>query len=241
LTWVNTEAPIVPEWVDKPHGLIDFGLTTLRPFTAAENFKHLTRRLDKEEGDAGLGVRYVTPAPGVRKRQDGVEVKWQVSRPTFSNTPHTPSSDNFPTGRLDAPFFCHDVTARVVRVPFDDDHKTSHPCKATGIAVVDVLVPPEYLTAYSTLYSNLTGVAPDQIEENPKGYKGVSFKLTKPISQGAGPVIRVRVPTSEEDHSWLRTRGIGIRGVHLSVAGRKGNGEETLASDGTGATISLAW
>jgi hypothetical protein len=133
------------------------------------------------------------------------------------------------------------VTARVVRVPFDDDHKTSHPCKATGIAAVDVLVPAEYLTAYSTLYSNLTGVAPDQIAENPKGYKGVSFKLTKPISQGAGPVIRVRVPTSEEDRSWLSTRGIGIRGFHLLVAGRKGSGEEKLANDGPGASISLVW
>jgi hypothetical protein len=204
------------------------------------NYAHIQRRLDREDGDAGLGVKYVAPRGGARKRQDGIEVKWEVTRPQFSESATTPSSDFFPTSRLDAPFFTHDVTARVVRVPFDEDDLATHPCKATGVAGVDVLVPPEKLTAYTTLYSSLTGVPPDQITDS-SGKKGCTFKLTTPTSQGGGPLIRVRVPTSDEDNEWLRTRGIGIREIQLSVAGRKGHGEEKLAGEGVGSTISLAW
>lgn len=239
-TWVNHDEPIEASWLDKPTGLIDYGLTTLRPYTAAVNYNHISRRLEREDGDAGLGIKYDAPRAGARKRQDGVEVKWEVTRPRFSTSVTTPSADLFPTSRLDAPFFAHDVTARVIRVPFDEDDLISHPSKATGIAGVDVLVPPDSLTAYTTLYSSLTGVAPDQITDG-SGKKGCTFKLTTPTSQGEGPVIRVRVPTSDQDDEWLRSRGIGIREIQLSVTGRKGHGVEPLAQDGLGATISLVW
>jgi hypothetical protein len=239
-TWINHDQPIEPSWVEKPTGLIDYALTTLRPYTATVNFDHISRVLGRGEGDAGLGISYVEPKAGARKRQDGVEVKWEVTRPKFSQSVTTPSSEFFPTSRLDAPFFAHDVTARVVRVPFDEDNLIKHPCKAKGIAGVDVLVPPEKLTAYTTLYSSLTGVPPDQITDG-SGKKGCTFKLTTPTSQGAGPVIRVRVPTSEEDNEWLRTRGVGIREIQLSVTGRKGHGEEKLDQVGIGSTISLSW
>jgi hypothetical protein len=215
-------------------------LTTLRPFTAKVNYDHISRRLEHEDGDADLGVRYIAPRAGARKRQDGVEVKWEVSRPQFAEAKATPPSELFPTTRIDAPFFCHDVTARSIRVQFDEDDLITHPCKAHGIAGVDVLVPPDKLTAYTTLYSSLTGVAPDQIT-NGSGKKGCTFKLTTPTSQGAGPVIRVRVPTSDADQEWLRTRGIGIREIQLSISGRKNHGEEKLAPEGLGSTISLVW
>jgi len=240
-TWINHDNPIQTAWVDKSPGLIAFALTTLRPFTATVNYDHLTRRLVHEEGDGGLGVKFNPPNPGARKRKDGVEVKWEMTGPEYSNAAETPATSFFPTSRLDTPFFAHDVTARVVRVPFDDDSAIAHPCKATGIASVDVLVPPEKLTAYSTLYSNITGVAPDQITADSSREKGVSYKLTTPTSQGAGPLIRIRVPTTEEDEAWLRTRGIGIRAIKLAVDGRKGHGEERLAQEGVGSTISLVW
>lgn len=226
-------------WLDKPAGLIDFALTTLRPFNSSENYRHLEMRLGDGAGDGKLGVKFGKPQAGGRKRKDGVDVKWEITRPEYSEAAETPGPGSYPTSRLDAPFFCHDVTARIIRVPFDENDLTKHPSKATGIAAVDVLVPPEKLSAYSTLYSSITGSTPDQINGSSK--KGVEFKLTTPTSQGSGPVIRVRVPTSTEDHEWLKNRGIGIRSIDISVEGRKGHGEEALASEGIGSSISLVW
>lgn len=238
-TWLNKDSPMVNEWLDKPSGLIDFALTTLRPLNSAENFKQLKSCLERGQGDAGLGVKYAAPKAGGRKRKDGMDVKWEITRPEYRTSANTPGPDSYPFSRVDAPFFCHDVTARVVRVPFDEEDLTAHPCKATGIAAVDVLVPTDKLSEYSELYSGITGVAPDQITDSSK--KGVSFKLTLPTSQGGGPVIRVRVPTSEEDRDWLIKRGPGIREIQLSTTGRKEHGEEKLEANGAGSTISLVW
>ena len=199
----------------------------------------MSKSLENEDGDGGLGVKYLEPKAGGRKRKDGQEVKWEVTRPEFSQASQTPSSESYPTTRIDAPFFCHDKTARIVRVPFDEEDITHHPCGASGIAAVEVLVPSRKLTAYSTLYSSITGVGPLQIAEGEK--KGVEFPLTTITSQGGGPLIRVRVPTSDADKSWLKNRGIGIRELQLSRPGKGGHGEQRLGGDETASTISLVW
>ncbi|KAI9872100.1 MAG: hypothetical protein M1823_008261, partial [Watsoniomyces obsoletus] len=180
---------------------------------------------------------YVPPKAGGRKRKDGADVKWEVTRPEYHNAENTPSAEMYPSKRIDVPFFCHDVTPRVVRVPWDEEDLTKHPSGASGVAAVEVLVPPEKLTAYSMLYSSITGSSPQQLNDNKK--KGVSFGLVTPTSQARGPVIKLRVPTSDEDRSWLKDRGIGIREIQISVKGRKGHGEERLASHGIGSSISL--
>ena len=214
-------------------------MTTLRPFTAASNFEQLSRNLELRGGDEGLGVKYLPPKAGGRKRKDGKDVKWEVTRPEYSDAVNTPNADMFPTKRIDVPFFCHDVSPRVVRVPWDDENLTRHPSGAAGIAAVEVLVPPGNLTAYSTLYSSITGSSPQQLNDTTK--KGVSLDLAVPTSQARGPLIKVRVPTSTEDKAWLKERGVGIRSIQISVQGRKGHGEKQLSSDGIGSTVSLVW
>ena len=179
------------------------------------------------------------PKAGGRKRKDGADVKWEVTRPEYREAKDTPGAGMFPTKRIDTPFFCHDVTPRIVRVPWDDEEITKHPSSASGIAAVDVLVPADKLTAYSTLYSSITGSSPQQL--NDKERKGVSFDLAVPTSQSRGPLIRVRVPTSDEDRAWLKERGVGIREISISVKDRKDHGQERLGSDGMGSTVSKAW
>lgn len=157
------------DWADKSPGLIDFGLTTLRPFNATANFDQVSKNLGPVRGgDAGLGVKYLPPKAGGRKRTDGQDVKWEVTRPEYRQAEATPSADMYPTKRIDAPFFAHDVTPRVVRVPWDEDELTKHSCGASGIAAVEVLVPSDRLTAYSTLYSSITGSSPQQINDKVK-------------------------------------------------------------------------
>ena len=237
-TWIAKPVEFT-SWADKPEGLIDFALTTLRPYNALENFKIVQRNLSNANGDGGLGVRYKEPLAGGRRRQDGEDVRWEVTRPEYSDGPNTLSNEYFPTGRIDTPFFCHDLTPRVVRVPFDDEKMTKHPCKASGIAGVDVLVPADKLSSYSKLYSSITGDAPHQIGDGRK--KGVFYKLTTPTSQDTGPVLRLRVPTSEDDEKWLKERGVGIREVQFTIKGEKDHGQTFLGKDGVASTLSLLW
>ncbi|RMZ76925.1 hypothetical protein DV737_g4623, partial [Chaetothyriales sp. CBS 132003] len=203
-TWISTPVEF-NNWVDKPPGLIDFALTTLRPFNAQKTYQVVQANLSRPGGDGDLGVSLAQPLAGGRKTPDGQEVRWETTRAVYTEGKNTPPADLFPTGRIDTPFFCHDLTPRIVRVPFDNQEITTHPSKAEGIAGVDVLVPNDKLSHYSALYSSFTGEAPQQIDHSTK--KGVFYKLTTPTSQGSGPVINVRVPTSEADEKWLKERG----------------------------------
>lgn len=124
---------------------------------------------------------------------------------------------------------------------------TAHPARVTGIRSVDVLVPAESLTAYATVYANITGSAPTQITGTEKdgvgiaeGTKGVWFDLVTPTSQQAGPRIVVRVPGGEEDERWLKERGVGVRSVALEVKGRSGHGEE-IVGEGLGGMMRFVW
>jgi catechol 2,3-dioxygenase-like lactoylglutathione lyase family enzyme len=65
----------------------------------------------------GRGLDMEGPIAGGRIRPDGVTVEWQIARPKTT----------------DLPFWCYDVTARVLRVPIGE-----HPNAATGISQVRI-------------------------------------------------------------------------------------------------------
>lgn len=221
----------------------------------------MTARLGQDHGDGELGVKLFPPKPGGRRRTDGVEVKWEVTRPEYSAARNTPDAQYFPTERLDAPFFCHDVTPREVRVPFTDSSVTSHPCGATGILSVEVLVPEASIDSYINLYTSLTGTTPTVHG----GYRyspttSVTFHIGSPVpvpssssstlsssisrSKQPGQVqvsIELHAPRDQDDDIWLRDRGIGIRSLQLFVPGTESEGydEQVLDSEGIGATITL--
>jgi hypothetical protein len=70
------------------------------------------------------------------------DVQWHVTKPLLDNgAPNVPrpAEKYFPTGRLDTPFFCHDVTERALLVPFaDKDISKTHPRGARGILSVEL-------------------------------------------------------------------------------------------------------
>ncbi|KAK1085321.1 hypothetical protein LTR33_002165 [Friedmanniomyces endolithicus] len=109
-------------WWDKPFGIVDFALTT--PKDHKFDLAGLRERL---EGSAS-GVGYAEPVAGGRRREDGLEVEWEVT---------------FPVGaeRGEVPFWCHDVTARERRVAITEG-STKHPCRAVGMSRVTVEVDP---------------------------------------------------------------------------------------------------
>jgi hypothetical protein len=225
-------------WAKKQPGLIDFALSSVPPSAIESHCDARVARLEAQDGDGGLGVTYAPPEAGGRMRTDGVEVKWKVSRPAFRRSVNTPDEDLFPNGRIDVPFFCYDVTSRDVRVPFDDEEKTTHPCGAVGVAAVEILVPKPQIDAYVKLYSSILGSSPKAGVERDRE-DGFIFQTGLPVEKAGISTIRIRPEQNERDMTWLKERGIGISGLVLAL----GEGQEAargrLGAAGIASTISL--
>lgn len=214
-------------WGRKHPGLIDFALTS--PGRPEEYVDALNHRLK----DNNLGVSYHQPVPGGRKRADAIQVSWKVSRPKFHTASHTPSHAFFPGGRLDAPFFCHDVTERSLRVLFDDEKATTHPCGVIGISEVRVLVPEGALKDYAPLYQAIC-----EAEESVKGGKDIAgIKLSLPVSEAGNSCISIR---ASEEMGRIRERGVGISDLVISKGGEGGKEAKQLGRHGIASTIWIA-
>ena len=139
-------------WADKSPGLIDFALTSLPPITAEALQEKIQDQLQAQKLSKLDAFYYDSPAAGGRTRKDGVPVKWKLSRPVPVEDRQCPSNNVSLSGhRNDFPFLCHDVTARNVRIPFDDQEKTFHPCGATGISAVELMFPESQYDEYAQL------------------------------------------------------------------------------------------
>ncbi len=227
--WIDTPREF-HAWAHKSPGLIDFALTSLPPSTAQSLHNDIMSRLrDQQRGDE-LHLSYTLPEAGSRSKVDGVQVKWEYSRSVSSKS----------VKRTDFPFFCHDVTSRSVRVPFDDSERTKQPCGAVGISAVEVLVPKSKLNKFAELYRLILGGSPRILDER-SGYKRQDFEIGLPVQGFGSSNISLRSEEDVIDRDWLQTRGTGLRRLVLSVAGREGHGEEALGAEGIASTIILKW
>ena len=227
--WIDTPREF-HAWANKPPGLIDFALTSLPPSTAQSLHNDVRSRLAADQSNNELDISYTSPEAGGRSRMDGVEVKWQSSRPVSSKS----------ANRTDYPFFCHDVTPRHVRVPFKDEQKTSHPCGAIGISTVEVLVPRPAIEEFAKQYGLILGVPPRICDERDNCRRS-DFELGLPNQGFAPSTVSLRSEQHEKDRDCLRDRGAGICGLVLSVVGREGHGEESLGTEGVASTVLLKW
>lgn len=198
-------------------------------------------------------MRYKDPLPGGRKRKDGQDIKWHVTKPLLDNlAPNVPKplEKHFPTGRLDTPFFCHDVTDRALRVPYaEKDNSETHPSGARGIMSVEVVVPEDKIDSYIRSYSSVLGVEP----KVHSGYRyspttSVSFPLSVPnpdekaMKALRGRIgVEIRAPRDQEDEAWVKERGVGIREIRIfaEVKGEDEVDEAPLDTEGIGASVVL--
>ncbi|TKA80647.1 hypothetical protein B0A55_01858 [Friedmanniomyces simplex] len=164
-------------WWDKPFGIVDFALTTQKPF----DFAGLQERLE----GSGSGVAYAKPVAGSRRREDGQDVKWEVT---------------FPLGaeRGEVPFWCHDVTPRERRVPVGEEN-TDHPCQAIGMSRVTIEVRPGSVERLGSALSAITEARRDDVHGYPvgsaissEGEEADSWIALQPIDEGgAGHQLRL--------------------------------------------------
>jgi hypothetical protein len=240
------------DWAGKAAGLIDFALTSTQ--SAQETHDAVTQRLESSPtssafGDGGLGVRFKDPLNGGRKRKDGKKVEWYVTKPRFDNdnAPNVPRplEEYFPTGRLDTPFFCHDVTDRSLRVPYAEPGIAEHPSGAKGILSVDVVVPQDSLESYARLYASVTGAEATVEKDDKTGSSRARLHLASPNPEALKDVhgrvgVDLRAPSGDADDEWVKQRGVGIRELRIYVPGLPGQSNETrLDSSGIGSSVLL--
>ena len=227
--WIETPREF-HAWANKSPGLIDFALTSMPPSTAQSLNKDVRSRLRENQNSKELDLSYTLPEAGSRTRGDAVLVKWESSRPVSSTS----------VNRTDFPFFCHDVTPRSFRVPFEDIEKTTHPCGAVGISTVEVIVPWSSSEQFAELYGLVLGESPRTYDKHGSNTRS-EFEVGLPNPLFGPSTVSLRSEQNEKDRDWLRNRGTGIYGLVLSVADREGHGEEALGTESISSTISLKW
>ncbi|OQE38587.1 hypothetical protein PENCOP_c008G00180 [Penicillium coprophilum] len=225
-------------WGTKSPGLIDWSISSMSTQTPAEHFQGVSQRLNKYPGgDGNLGVSFPEPTGQGRTTPEGLKLHWTRANPDFHNASETPNEKFFPTGRLDSPFVCYDGSPRLTRLKFDDPARVTHPCGATGVDQVEVVVPSSHMNNYSRLLSSIIGSPPSTAEGQP----GCMFTLGLPVENKGECSIWLHGERNRKDEQWLDTRGIGPLMLRLRVKGREGHGEELLGKDGSATHVSLVW
>jgi hypothetical protein len=174
-------------WGKKEFGIIDFAFTS-KNLSAEESFEEVRERLGGvhwESGEREIG--YEEPRKGGRLRDDGVEVKWQVTFPVVSE-------EGYQRGEL--PFFCHDVTERGLRVPISEE-SVKHPSGVVGVKSLGVYVPESREKTLGKGYKAIIGTEGD----------GERFE-TEPLKGETGKVsFLVKVPEEEKQRKLMEQRG----------------------------------
>lgn len=144
-----------PSWADKPAGyIIDWALTGDDAHTKYDEV--MTRLKEMMAQGDELNVTYDQPLAGGRQRKDGIELRWVTSRPRKLRVAQDQPMPS-------VPFFCHDISPRVLRVPYAEgsvpnwQDLVNHPCGATGIAQVEIEAQEKSLSALASLYTAILG------------------------------------------------------------------------------------
>ncbi|PVH99530.1 hypothetical protein DM02DRAFT_729113 [Periconia macrospinosa] len=202
--WWGGSAALTPTGKE---GWTDWCLTTPPTTSATQNYEHISHTTS----------RYDPPRAGSRLRPDGVEVKWEVTFPKGDN-----GGQNV---RGAAPFWCHDVGERGIRVPIFDDEEggkgVRHPSGVTGVKEFTVLVGAEgVLEDFGALYRGLFG-------EGEVVGEGVGFRLGRVRGvgvdgEGSGAKVLLRVARTEEEKRRCEERSFWFGDVVFAAVAEEG-------------------
>ncbi|TVY92641.1 hypothetical protein LAWI1_G001836 [Lachnellula willkommii] len=208
-------------WGEQAFGIIDFAFTSKEGGGAEENYEAVSKRLGQVKWEDGeQEVRYQKPVEGGRKRDDGVDVKWQVTFPVVS--------DGYQRGEL--PFFCHDITDREVRVPFSKECVT-HPSGAYGVQRLVIFVPGERAKTLEKAYGAIIGVESEE--------RGV-FETEPLKGEGSKVGVVVKDPEKEWQKEEMKRRGGLLLGDLSFLKDREDEGKLPLTRiDADGSEVAM--
>jgi hypothetical protein len=196
-------------WGDKEVGIIDFALSSQGD--ADDNYEVLKSRLEK----AASGLKYESPAIGGRTREDAQVLKWEVTVPKP------------PARRGETPFFCHDITARGLRVPFSKE-STSHPSGAYGVAGLKIYVPKERVGDLSKAYEGIL----DSKDISPDASLGRFEVGSLHLVEGHGKVILdVQEPMEAGQQRLVAEKSVLLGDFLIGVTGPPNESGRTIKLD----------
>lgn len=232
----TSDPPRSNNWADRSTGLIDFALTSLPPSTPDSLHREIEARSRPRADGEPVDLKYTAPSSGGRTRSDGVPVKFTLMRPIPAFGGVSSPVIMSPSGhRKDLPFFCHDVTERNTRIPFDDKSKTTHPCGATGISAVELRFPHARYWTYIKLYEALLGIPAEAKRET----LCHEFKIRSPVLGVNASRILTFAEKDEDLVPAQSNPGVAIRGLRLHTDDREEPVLQALGSDGVASTVSL--
>ncbi|KAK5071893.1 hypothetical protein LTR64_004328 [Lithohypha guttulata] len=236
-----------PGWANQPENhVIDWALTGDGAQSKYEDVVECLRRIDADGGEAG--VTYDEPKSGGRRRKDGEELRWVTTRPR-STRDHEGDGSRRPK----VPFFCHDVSPRVLRVPYTEGAVAgrsgivNHPCGAVGIAGITIEVPQDDINVLAKLYGALLGTeAVTSAEGDGATY---DFKLATPEQarkldvtdqQGSGSLAEPCVVRLQAVETETPVPAGGLQKLVLRKEDKtEGQQQERLSPEGFGTPIYL--
>ncbi|KAF3913912.1 hypothetical protein ABW21_db0205292 [Orbilia brochopaga] len=150
-------------WGARSPSIVDWAFTTNQDYSThqlriSSQLIGIQSKILNPSRDNGW-FSYAVPKTGGRTRPDGTKLEWAVTFPTC--TVNYGAEEIRP---INLPFFCHDITPRERRVA----GATDHPCAATGIRELRILVDESYLEAYSSYAGAVLNAKPEDLADGGK-------------------------------------------------------------------------
>jgi len=186
-------------WGAKAPGLIDWALTS----AAAADVQRARDALQH----GGYGFTYDAPRPGGRARPDGAVLQWEVT---------------FPAGGVQrgaAPFWCHDVTPRELRVPAGGG-AALHPCGARGVDSLVLVARPGDVRRWARAYEATAGVEPVR-DERLKERGAVALKVPQANADSKPVTLVVQPPQDAFQEKLLEKAEVAIAEIVVDCGNNK--------------------
>lgn len=200
-------------------GWADWSLTG--PSKAAEqNYTHLRRK----------GLEYQTPKDGSWKRADDMEACWSVIPPQGDK------AGQAIRGKL--PFWCHDETAREIRVPFTQEN-TKHGCGALGVKSICIILENQgELDFVAQAYQSLLAGSMSVVDED-MIFSVRRLKEVEDLEESVQVVLRL--PRSREERLKVASKGFWFKEVLIAAKkiGKYAGTTETINRGGDSSFGSL--
>ena len=177
-------------WGEKEVGIIDYAFTT--DGDAKAHWERVQARLARLDPSLRHKYGYDQPVTGGRRRDDGVDLKWEVT---------------FPTGvsRGELPFFCHDLTPRAHRVPFSREACT-HPSNVYGLEQLVVYVPEDKAAEVSAVYAAI--LDQDNLDTSGDGTGTFAIETVRTVDRVQLPRVHIQRPSGQDQKKRVEEQGV---------------------------------
>ena len=204
-------------WGKKTFGWIDWAITS----DNVDDCNIVSKRLIEGRSD----LQYDAPSRGGRTKQDGTKIEWQVTFPSAGRE------------RGSVPFWCHDITPRLQRVPNTQD-VIKHPTNVTGISRIAIITTEANVEGLVKDYAALLKSDPVDTERSTPATR---FVLNQPQADSKPATVEIRGPRNADEATLLHGHPSGVL-AEVTIATEEGvSFQPTHVEEIGGARVTFAF